>query len=317
VTADLATFPTPYQLLPRLTEDEFTSLKADIATNGIRVPIDVDEAGTIIDGHHRAWIAADLGVDCPRRVVAGLTDEQKRAHAIATNVYRRNLSRDQRREMVARLRADGMSLRTIAGHAQVDESTVRDDLRSDMRGDPAPRIVNGSDGKTYSPKTVVEERRRNVAELIDAGLNQKQIAEALSTPRSTISDDVKALDLPVEPAFTKSPSDTPRKIERIREMAERGHSSHQIARGLGIAPERVRHHARENDIEIRADKVTRSIDSNRIASEIVAALEGFTTVLRLINYDDLDAAETANWANSLTESIRPLNRFIKQIRELA
>lgn len=92
--------PTPYQLLPRLTDEEYDALKADIATNGIRVPIDVDENGTVIDGHHRAWIAADLGVDCPRRVVRGLTDEQKRAHAIAANVYRRSLTRDQRREMV-------------------------------------------------------------------------------------------------------------------------------------------------------------------------------------------------------------------------
>ena len=41
------TSPTPYQLLPRLTDDEYQALKADIAENGIRVPIDVDEFGTI------------------------------------------------------------------------------------------------------------------------------------------------------------------------------------------------------------------------------------------------------------------------------
>lgn len=143
------TSPTPYQLLPRLTDDEYQSLKADIAENGIRVPIDVDEDGLILDGHHRAWITADLGVDCPRRTLTGLTDEGKRAHAVAVNVHRRSLSREQRRELVARLRSDGMSLPRIAKTVGVSLGTAHADVQA-FRTESLPDRVIGADGKSYA-----------------------------------------------------------------------------------------------------------------------------------------------------------------------
>lgn len=141
------TSPTPYQLLPRLTDDEYEALKEDIAENGIRVPIDVDEDGLILDGHHRAWITADLGVDCPRRTLTGLTDEQKRAHAVAVNVHRRSLNREQRRELVARLRNDGMSLRAISAATGISPATAMRDARVSSE---TPAEITGLDGKPYA-----------------------------------------------------------------------------------------------------------------------------------------------------------------------
>lgn len=120
------TSPTPYQLLPRLSDEEYDALKKDIAENGVRVPIDVDENGTILDGHHRAWITADLGIDCPRRLVSGLSEAQKRDHAVSVNVHRRSLSREQRRELIQRsLKADPqLSDRQHAERAGVSHPTV-------------------------------------------------------------------------------------------------------------------------------------------------------------------------------------------------
>ncbi|MFE5871606.1 ParB N-terminal domain-containing protein [Streptomyces roseifaciens] len=94
------TSPTPYQLLPPLADEEYAALRADIAEHGVRVPIDVDENGAVLDGHHRAWITAALGIDCPRRIVAGLSEEQKRTHALAVNLYRRSLSREEKRALI-------------------------------------------------------------------------------------------------------------------------------------------------------------------------------------------------------------------------
>jgi transposase len=199
--------PTPYQLLPRLTDDEYNALKADIAENGIRVPIDVDENGVVIDGHHRSWIAADLGVDCPRRVVTGLTDEQKRAHAIAANVYRRSLTREQRREMVRKLRLLGMSVRQIAESAGVPRSTVSDDV-SDS-GHVVP--VVGSDGKAYQPETL-EQRRELAAKLHGQGMSISDIADSMNVAKSTAQYLLRPRK-PIEKPLTKSPSDTPKKLE--------------------------------------------------------------------------------------------------------
>lgn len=80
-----------YQVMPPLSAEQYAALREDIAAHGIRVPVDVDEDGAVLDGHHRAAIAAELGIDPPRRVVPGLTDEQKRAHAFAVNLHRRQL----------------------------------------------------------------------------------------------------------------------------------------------------------------------------------------------------------------------------------
>ena len=92
---------TAYQVMPGLTADEYEALRDDIREHGIRVPVDVDENGQVLDGHHRSLIAAELGVDCPRRVVEGLDAAGKVAHAIAVNVHRRNLTREQRRDIIA------------------------------------------------------------------------------------------------------------------------------------------------------------------------------------------------------------------------
>ena len=51
----------PYQLLPALSDVEYAALRDDVATNGIRVPVDVDERGRVLDGHHRQAIAAESG----------------------------------------------------------------------------------------------------------------------------------------------------------------------------------------------------------------------------------------------------------------
>lgn len=307
--------PTPYQLLPRLTDEEFDALRDDIQTNGIRVPIDVDENGTVIDGHHRAWIAADLGIDCPRRVVAGLTDEQKRGHAIAANVYRRSLTRDQRREMVRRLRDLGMSVRQIAEVASVPRSTVSDDV-SDS-GHVVPPVV-GTDGKTYQPQTL--EQRRDLAQALrEQGMSIAEVADSMGIAKST-AQTLLAARKTTPQAPSKSPSDTPRKVARIQELADKAWTSSQISRDLGVEEKWVRELARRNGIEIRADKVigrTRRIDSNKVAAEIVATLDGLALPMRLVNFEDLDAAQADEWANSLTESIRALNRFVKQMKELA
>lgn len=109
------------------------------------------------------------------------------------------------------------------------------------------------------------------------------------------------------------------RLTRIRKLAPTGASSHQIAREIGVTPEYVRDRARHNGIEIVADKVVgrvKRIDSNRIVQETVSALEGLTTGIRLVDFDDLDPDQAENWATSLTDSIRALNRLTKQIKEM-
>jgi ParB-like chromosome segregation protein Spo0J len=163
VSSSLALTPAapPYQLLPQLTGDEYAALKADIAEHGIRVPIDVDEQGRILDGHHRSTIAAELGIDPPKRVITGLTEEAKREHALAVNVQRRILTREQRRSLIANeLTRDGSrSDREIGRLLGCDHKTVgavRRELAGEIPHYRVERVLNERDYSPYRPHHLLD-----------------------------------------------------------------------------------------------------------------------------------------------------------------
>ena len=144
----------PYQLFPAMTEAEYARLREDIRARGVLVPVEVDEAGAILDGHHRVAVCTELGITTyPRLVRAGLSHEEKLAHVIALNLHRRHLARAERRRWVTQLRAMGWSGRRIAAEAGISEATVRRDLKGSGASDDAPEHaaarVTGRDGKTY------------------------------------------------------------------------------------------------------------------------------------------------------------------------
>jgi adenine-specific DNA-methyltransferase len=147
----------PYQLLPELSEAEFATLKADIAAHGVRVPVVVDaDSGAIIDGHHRVRAFEELraeGIrvpDYPREVRRFASEQERVDFVLAGNLFRRHLTREQRRALGARLRSEGWSLRRIGDVLGVHHDTVREDLT--IVGIPTilgPERVQRQGGGTY------------------------------------------------------------------------------------------------------------------------------------------------------------------------
>ena len=154
-----------YQLLPPLSQAEYEALRDDITGAGIRQPIDVDEAGEILDGHHRKQIADELGIECPERVVRGLQDFEKADYALTVNAARRHLDRDGKRELVKaslklhpRLSDREHARRCGASHSTV--SGIRAAMEAAGQLDTSPSR-QGGDGKEY-PRQVA-----NLATSID------------------------------------------------------------------------------------------------------------------------------------------------------
>ena len=117
----------PYQLLPPLAADEYAALKADIAERGVQVPVEYDEHGNVLDGHHRIQICVELGIaQWPRLVRHGLSEVEKRSHARRLNLHRRHLDQAQRRTLITdELRdAPAASDRAVAAGLGVDHKTV-------------------------------------------------------------------------------------------------------------------------------------------------------------------------------------------------
>ena len=143
---------TTYQALPDLDAAAYELLRADIAARGVLVAVEVDEAGAILDGHHRVRACRELGIaDWPVVVRSGWTEAAKREHAILLNLARRQLTREDRRAAELALRKLGWSLRRIATVVGVSAEAVRVDLAGVKILTPGaiPERVTGADGKAY------------------------------------------------------------------------------------------------------------------------------------------------------------------------
>jgi len=106
------------------------------------------------------------------------------------------------------------------------------------------------------------------------------------------------------------------KSERIKELADAGHSSAQISERLGLTPEWVRELARRAHIDIPADDGVarrRRPDATRIARETAHALEGLAMGVELADVAALSPAEAKQCAASLNGSLRVLGRFARRL----
>lgn len=198
----------PYHdLIPSLSEQEYAALRADISAAGrIEQPIVIDQTGAIIDGHHRARIAADLGLspkNIPTLMLPGLSEEEGVGRAISLNVKRRHLSDQQRADVARNLRARQWSYPRIGAVMGVDDYTVARWLTSSSSAcsgsaiaEPERAIAQGQDGKpypaTHASDDELAERRRKVKEGKAEGKSTRQIAAELRVSIGTVTADAQA-----------------------------------------------------------------------------------------------------------------------------
>jgi ParB-like chromosome segregation protein Spo0J len=175
VTADIP----PYQLLPPLTGDEYAGLKADIQTNGVLVPITVDQHGVIIDGHHRGKIAAELGIPCPRQAQVFASDEERHNTALGLNLKRRHLNREQMRTLIATEceRTPDASDREIARLLGCSPSTVGAVRCPVSKLDTLSK--EEAEALTEQIRRRLEQGDRECSEALAAGVPPAMLAEAI------------------------------------------------------------------------------------------------------------------------------------------
>jgi len=128
-----------FRVMPELDAEAYAELKADIKANGIHDPVMIDQEDRVVDGHQRLQIADELGFDSDEIIwnqVHVSDPAAGRDMAYRVNAHRRHLTRDQKRDALARsLRADpelsdrahgerlGVDHKTVGAHRQRLEST--------------------------------------------------------------------------------------------------------------------------------------------------------------------------------------------------
>lgn len=116
-----------FQLFDLLPDEEYAALKDDIAKRGVLVPIEYDQDGNLLDGHHRLRACFELGIkDFPTITRQFGSTEEREEHIVTLNVRRRHLNGEQKRRWVAWFlaRHPERSDREIGREVGVHQSTV-------------------------------------------------------------------------------------------------------------------------------------------------------------------------------------------------
>ncbi|HLJ96268.1 MAG TPA: ParB N-terminal domain-containing protein [Gemmataceae bacterium] len=164
------------ELLRSLTDQELAGWKRDIQTRGIVVPVIVDQDLGVIDGIHRLEIASALGLTrVPMEMRPGLTHAEKEELALALNEHRRQLSREDRKELAKKLRQEGKSIRDIVDRLGADKNTILNDV-SEFQ---TPEIT-GRDGKVYAATRPTTVRVNSPDEAAAAAVLLEDLSPAVS-----------------------------------------------------------------------------------------------------------------------------------------
>ncbi len=146
-----------YQVLPSMDDIQFQALKADIAERGVLTPIDVDEQGYVLDGHHRYRACVELGItNFPTILRLNMDESEKRMFARKSNMLRRHLNQEQMREILSGQLKDtpNWANNRIAQELGVDSktvATVREKLEATSEIPKFDRLI-GADGKARPVK---------------------------------------------------------------------------------------------------------------------------------------------------------------------
>lgn len=208
-------------LMPPMSEEQRRDLREDILKRGVVTPVVRTKSGVLIDGNNRAEICFELGLGLVPYIEIDdfSTEEEERAMAIALNLHRRHMTREQRAEWCQKLRAEGWSTIKIAEAVGTSKDTVRRDLEecatcadeqvahldratsanaqvahTEPEAPSLPEKVTGRDGiERPAEKPSVDElaeRRAKAAELKEAGKTRKEIASDLGVSVRTVAADL-------------------------------------------------------------------------------------------------------------------------------
>jgi len=159
-------FSSKYQVLPALASEDYSRLEASIRERGVQVAVIVDEAGEILDGHHRAAIARSLGIDYPTVTQSGLSEAEKRILAAEINVARRHMT-DAQKVLLGRQIEPDIAARAAERERAGKSLDPMDNCPQGTTRDEVARIVGLGSGRTYERgKQVIEAVERVAPDLV-------------------------------------------------------------------------------------------------------------------------------------------------------
>ena len=279
------------------------------------IPVDRN-ASSVVEFLEKSKWALDVAVEMtgPAEVA------QIKAQVVMAETYARELDlskeiREQAREMVRRAEyALGRAIRK--GQA---EGTVRSQGQKHLTHDRWNGVNREANNSTaVSPKEFIPhtQEAHEIYAIVD-NANPEEFEQALSEARD--EGNVSRANVSRKVKKQAGPSTRDQRADLIAALAAQGYSSRQMPVKVGVTEESVRLIARDYGIEIPADKIvgrTRRVDWTNAVAQTVVDLENSAEFIQShIDLNQVDFTEADEWVSSLTNSLRVLNRFVKQIKE--
>lgn len=158
-------------------------------------------------------------------------------------------------------------------------------------------------------------KREQIRSLVADGVPSTEIIKKLGT-HSTLVAEVRA-EMGMG-GTDKSKAAVSQRRKDLRDMAERGFTSRQIAATLAIDEKTVAAIAAKEGVSIHADRVvgkTKRHDSTRIVEQMVMDGENLTADVNLIDFASLDRQSLSRWIDSLIASHKSLHAFIRRLKQ--
>jgi len=177
------------EILPPLREDDYSRLKKSIEEQGIQESLKILPNGIIIDGYHRKKIAQELGIKNIPYEIKQLNKDEALELGISLNLARRNLSFEQKIEIIKKLRERGWAQEKIAKLIGIARSTIIR-LENRLENGSIVQMDNASipDDLRYK---ISKEMKKEIAERADKGETQEEIAKDYGISRRRVGQIIK------------------------------------------------------------------------------------------------------------------------------
>lgn len=310
-------------IFPLMEGDALDALVADIRLNGQREPIVVTVDGAILDGRNRALACARIGIEPITRVCTAV---DLLSYVVSANLHRRQLTPAQLGLVAGRIATlrHGQHRDTPVG---VSLETFDKTTSEAAEATPVPTITQAEAASLVgSSSSAVQRARvvltRGVAEVVHAvETGALQLNTAATIAKRPPDEQPALVSAHVSgKRVTQGAHGKAARLKQIRDLADEGLTSFQIAHRVHMSAEHCRNLMRANAIVCHGDRATRNtkrVNPNRILDGIVEALVDAPTDLTMIDIRTIDRAQIPRWLAALAESQRAIARLVGQLRKLA
>lgn len=147
---------------------------------------------------------------------------------------------------------------------------------------------------------------------LTASITRREVNEWLTQTRQLVAP------APAEPSVPMTRALRQLRMVKVKQMADEGHRSDQIAEEVGLTVEGLKAAMKKAGIVCVADKVagrTRRLNADRIVDHIVQSAEDIAVDERLINFATLSGDRLDGWIVSLTGSQRAIGHLVGRLRK--